>query len=75
LPPILSDLARDYIEAKKCVAQSLAEMEAAGIDDRAAIHMLSTALVSFAMNDTSAHEHLIHSFAELEEQRKALSGG
>lgn len=68
-------LAHDYIAAKKCVAQSLTEMQAAGVDNGSAIHMLSTALVSFATNHPSDHEHLIHSFAELEERKKALSAG
>jgi hypothetical protein len=35
----------DYIKDKKCLYQSLAELQKAGVDDGTAIHMLCTALV------------------------------
>ena len=63
-------LALARADAQQCVDQSLAEMKAAGIDESTAITMLSTALVSSAMNDASDHENLFHGFIELEERKK-----
>ena len=59
-------------QAETCVDGSLADMKAAGIDERSAITMLSTALVSSAMNTAADHSNLIHAFIELEKRKAAL---
>jgi hypothetical protein len=66
-------LVNDYLEAKPCVVEALVDMKAAGVDERSAITMLSTALTSSGMNNNVVDPpNLLHTFTELEKRKASL---
>src|SRR6266404_3826043 len=63
-------LVNDYLEAKPCVDDAMAEMKAADVDERSAIIMLSTGLPSSGMNNNVLDPpNLLHAFQRIRESK------